>query len=98
MVQGRVTKTANFSRCAVNGAAMLAGFYHRSVLRCGCLAERNPGVEGILAAKQATGKKSFKSSRIGYPGKRAVRDPNLLKAAPPGAGSTFTLNVYPEPS
>jgi hypothetical protein len=65
MAQGRVTKTTNFSRFAVNGAAMLAGFYHRSVLRCGCLAERNSGVEGILAAAQAAGKKSFKLSRIG---------------------------------
>ncbi len=41
MTEGRVTKTTNFSRFAVNGAALLAGFYHRSVLRCGCLAERN---------------------------------------------------------
>ena len=82
MAQGRVTKTANFSRFAVNGAAMLAGFYHRSVLRCGCLAERNSGVEGILAVAQAMGKKSFELSRIGYPGQRAVRDPNLWNAAP----------------
>jgi hypothetical protein len=35
---------------------MLAGFYHRSVLRCGCLAERNPGVEGILAGVQEIGR------------------------------------------
>ena len=41
VAQGSVTKTANFSRFAVDGAAMLAGFYHRSVLRCGFLAERN---------------------------------------------------------
>jgi hypothetical protein len=65
MAQGRVTKTTNFSRFAVNGAALLAGFYHRSVLRCGRLAERNPGVEDILTAPRAAKKKSFELSRIG---------------------------------
>jgi hypothetical protein len=40
-----ITKTTDFSGIAVDGAALLAGFYHRSVLRCGRLAERNPGVE-----------------------------------------------------
>jgi hypothetical protein len=59
MAQGRITKTTNLSRFAVNGAAMLAGFYHRSVLRCGCLAERNSGVAGILTAARAAKKKSF---------------------------------------
>jgi hypothetical protein len=63
--QRRITKTTKFSGFAVNGAAMLAGFYHRSVLRCGCLAERNPGVEGILTAEQRTEKKSFELSRTG---------------------------------
>jgi hypothetical protein len=32
---------------------MLAGFYHRSVLRCGCLAERKSGVGVILTAERA---------------------------------------------
>jgi hypothetical protein len=68
MTQGRITKTTNFNRFAVNGAAMLAGFYHRSVLRCGCLAERNPGVEGILTGVREMGNKSLELSRIGYPG------------------------------
>jgi hypothetical protein len=77
MAQGRVTKTTNFSRFAVNGAAMLAGFYHRSVLRCGRLAERNSGVNGILAAVRAVEKKSFDVSRIGYPGQREAGDLNL---------------------
>jgi len=35
-------KNNKYQRFAVNGAAMLAGFYHRSVLRCGFLAERDP--------------------------------------------------------
>jgi hypothetical protein len=65
MDQRRITRTTNISGFAVNGAAMLAGFYHRSVLRCGCLAERNPGVEGMLTAAQRTKKKSFELSRIG---------------------------------
>jgi hypothetical protein len=65
MNQRRITKTTNIGGFAVNGAAMLAGFYHRSVLRCGFLAERNPGVEGILTAAQRTEKKSFELSRIG---------------------------------
>jgi len=65
MDQRRITKTTNISGFAVNGAAMLAGFYHRSVLRCGFLAERNPGVEGILTAANLTEKKSFELSRTG---------------------------------
>jgi hypothetical protein len=80
VTQGRVTKTTNFSGFAVNGAAMLAGFYHRSVLRCGCLAERNPGVEGILAGARTMEKKSFELSRIEYPVQHGERDANLWKA------------------
>jgi len=57
MAQGRITRTTNINGFAVNGAAMLAGFYHRSVLRCGCLAERNPGVAGILTGVRGTAKK-----------------------------------------
>jgi hypothetical protein len=80
VTQGRVTKTTNFSGFAVNSAAMLAGFYHRSVLRCGCLAERNPGVEGILAGARTMEKKSFELSRIEYPVQHGERDANLWKA------------------
>jgi hypothetical protein len=68
MAQGCITKTTKINGLAVNGAAMLAGFYHRSVLRCGCLAERNPGVEGILTGLPVMGKKSNRLSRIEYPG------------------------------
>jgi hypothetical protein len=46
--QGGVAETANIRRIAVDGAALLTGFYHRSVLRCGCLAERKSGVADIL--------------------------------------------------
>jgi hypothetical protein len=60
MAQGRVTRTTEFSGIAVNGAAMLTGFYHRSVLRCGCLAERKSGVEGILTATRRAEKDSFR--------------------------------------
>jgi hypothetical protein len=81
MTQGRITKTTNFSGFAVNGAAMLAGFYHRSVLRCGCLAERNPGVKCILAGARTMEKKSFELSRIEYPVQHWERDPNLWEAA-----------------
>jgi hypothetical protein len=65
MDQRRITRTTNISGFTVNGAAMLAGFYHRSVLRCGFLAERDPGVECMLTAAQRTKKKSFELSRIG---------------------------------
>jgi hypothetical protein len=81
VAQGRVTKTTNFSGFAVNGTAMLAGFYHRSVLRCGCLAERDPGVECILTGARAMERKSFELSRIEYPGQHGERDANLWKAA-----------------
>jgi hypothetical protein len=97
MAQGRIAKATNFSGFAVNGAAMLAGFYHRSVLRCGFLAERNPGVEAILAAVCATQNKSSGLSRIGYPGQHEVPDPNLWEAAPLGASSAGRgLHFYAE--
>ncbi len=65
--KGRVTDTAKFSGLPVEGAALLAGFYHRSVLRCGYLAERESGVVPILAAGRWPEKKWFEVSRIGYP-------------------------------
>jgi hypothetical protein len=77
LAQGRVTKATNINGVAIHGAAMLAGFYHRSVLRCGCLAERDPGVEGILTGAGVIGsvieKKSYRLSRIEHP--RAARLP-----------------------
>jgi hypothetical protein len=89
MAQGRITKTTNLSGFAVDGAALLAGFYHRSVLRCGCLAERNPGVASILTAARATVKKSGELSRTGYLRQHGMRDPNLWNSAPTGARSIF---------
>jgi hypothetical protein len=93
MAQGRITKTTNFSGFAINGAALLAGFYHRSVLRCGCLAERNSGVAGILTAARPTENKSCELSRIRYPGQHGMRNSNLWNAAPSGTGSTIMLNA-----
>jgi hypothetical protein len=52
-IKRSVTKTADLRRFAIHGAAMQAGFYHRSVLRCGCLAERKSGVGNILAAARS---------------------------------------------
>ena len=76
--QERVTKKANFSRFAVDGAAMLAGFYHRSVLRCGCLAERKSGVTCILSAARQCENICLELSRIGYPGQPRGIIRNLL--------------------
>jgi hypothetical protein len=73
MAQGRITRTTNINGFAVNGAAMLAGFYHRSVLRCGCLAERNPGVAGILTGVRGTTKKK-KLTRVTNRTPRGPRD------------------------
>ncbi len=50
--QRGVAKRANIGRVAVDGAALLTGFYHRSVLRCGRLAERKSGVADILSAER----------------------------------------------
>ncbi len=66
--QGSVAETADICRIAVNGAAMLTSFYHRSVLRCGCLAERKSGVRDILSATRYREKVCVDLSRIGYPG------------------------------
>ena len=66
--QRRVAKTANFGRfVVVDGAAMLTGFYHRSVLRCGRLAERRSGVLHILSAARPHGKNCVELSRIRHP-------------------------------
>jgi hypothetical protein len=46
---------------------MLTGFYHRSVLRCGRLAERKSGVTNILPAELRQNKNCIDVSRIGYP-------------------------------
>src|SRR6267378_1110483 len=80
MDQRRITRTTNISGFAVNGAAMLAGFYHRSVLRCGFLAEQDPGGEWMLAGAQRTKKKSFAFSRFGSRGPYWPGDPNLWNA------------------
>jgi hypothetical protein len=66
--QGGVAETAKIGRIAVDGAALLTGFYHRSVLRCGCLAERKSGVAAILSVER--GRENIcihQLSRIGYP-------------------------------
>ena len=65
--QGRITNRTDFSGIAVDGAAMLAGFYHRSVLRCGCLAERKSGVRGILSEVRQSEQKCCELSPKGYP-------------------------------
>ena len=65
--QRGVAEAANIGRIAVNGAAMLTSFYHRSVLRCGCLAERKSGVPNILSAERRHEKIRIDLSRIGYP-------------------------------
>jgi hypothetical protein len=44
-----VAKAAHFGGVAIHGATLLTGFYHRSVLRCGRLAERKSGVADILS-------------------------------------------------
>ena len=75
--QRGVTETANIGRIAVNGAAILTSFYHRSVLRCGCLAERKSGVEDILTAAGAAEEKWFGLSRNGYPGQPHAFESNL---------------------
>jgi hypothetical protein len=46
---------------------MLTSFYHRSVLRCGRLAERKSGVADILSAARRPEKIYSDLSRIGYP-------------------------------
>jgi hypothetical protein len=46
---------------------MLTGFYHRSVLRCGRLAERKSGVANILSVESRHEKIYIDLSRIEYP-------------------------------
>jgi hypothetical protein len=81
LAQRCVTKTTKINGFAIHGAAMLAGFYHRSVLRCGCLAERNPGVEGILTGAPEIGsvivKKANDCRELGTPGQRGLHNSNL---------------------
>jgi hypothetical protein len=60
---------------------MLTGFYHRSVLRCGCLAERKSGVTGILSATRRREKICVDLSRIGYPRQPGVRHSQSIQAA-----------------
>ena len=71
--EGSVTETTNVDRIAVHGAAMLTGFYHRSVLRCGCLAERKSGVVNIVAARGNNENIYRDLSRIEYPGQPETR-------------------------
>jgi hypothetical protein len=65
--QGGVAEATNIGRIAVDGAALLTGFYHRSVLRCGCLAERKSGVADILSAERRREKICIDLSLSGYP-------------------------------
>ncbi len=79
--QRGVAKTANIGRIAIHGAAMLTGFYHRSVLRCGCLAERKSGVVHILPAERACEHICVNLSRNGYPRQpRAHPSQSMLQA------------------
>jgi hypothetical protein len=82
---------------------MLTGFYHRSVLRCGRLAERKSGVEGILSATRRREKVCVDLSRIGYPRQpRAHQSQSIASESGPsaltfaGAGSTSALRVFGE--
>jgi hypothetical protein len=65
--QGGVAETTHIRRIAVHGATVLTGFYHRSVLRCGRLAERKSGVEDILSAGRHCKNICAGLSRIEYP-------------------------------
>ena len=58
---------------------MLTSFYHRSVLRCGRLAERKSGVENILPAERFREKICVRVSRIGYPGQPPRANCNLYR-------------------
>jgi hypothetical protein len=75
--QWGVAKKANAGRIAVDGATMLTSFYHRSVLRCGCLAERKSGVTDILSTARRREKNCMDLSRIGYPRQPARANRNL---------------------
>jgi hypothetical protein len=84
VAQRGVAKAANIRRIAVDGATLLTGFYHRSVLRCGCLAERKSGVADILSAPRASENISVGLSRIEYP-----RQPGARKSQ-----SKMTVNNF----
>jgi hypothetical protein len=84
--QRGVTKAANIRRIAVDGATLLTGFYHRSVLRCGCLAERKSGVADILSAPRASENISVGLSRIEYP-----RQPGARKSQSKRAVNNFQI-------
>jgi hypothetical protein len=77
--QRGVAGAAIFGLVAVNGAAMLTGFYHRSVLRCGRLAERKSGVGNILSAERRREKFCIGLSRIGYPRQPVPVNRNLYR-------------------
>ncbi len=79
--QGGVAETAHISRIAIHGAALLTGFYHRSVLRCGRLAERKSGVVHILPARRSRKNICEDLSRIGYPRQLRVHPSQSMEIA-----------------
>jgi hypothetical protein len=60
---------------------MLTGFYHRSVLRCGRLAERKSGVVHILPAERRHKNICIDLSRIGYPGQPGAHPSQSIEFA-----------------
>src|SRR5271169_1174415 len=60
---------------------MLTSFYHRSVLRCGRLAERKSGVADILSATRRREKFCVDLSRIGYPRQPGARQSQSIEFA-----------------
>jgi hypothetical protein len=98
--QRGVAETADIGRIAVNGAAMLTSFYHRSVLRCGRLAERKSGVAAILSAQRRREKICIDLSLSGYPRQPGgfylqsiASESGQNRLTVTGPGSTFTLYV-----
>ena len=79
--QRGVAETAHIGRIAIHGAAMLTGFYHRSVLRCGRLAERKSGVVHILPARRGRKNICIDLSRIGYPRRLRLHPSQSMKFA-----------------
>jgi hypothetical protein len=63
---------------------MLTGFYHRSVLRCGCLAERKSGVAHILSA--ALGRKKICVAAVAN---RITQAARLHKSQSIGSGNSW---------
>jgi hypothetical protein len=79
---------------------MLTGFYHRSVLRCGRLAERKSGVTDILSATHRREKICVDLTRIGYPRQPGVRQSQSIGSGTgqngltvANAGTIFTPTV-----